>query len=159
MITWNQVLDKWNNGEYPNKKSEDNFFFETSVCTLECNNIYEEKYILNKCLDEMDYDSITYSEYINKSTNIHVTSFQNLSGDAILVIPIPTNEYITIRDFFNLANEEQKYEFWKYAANEIKEFVKINGKCYVSTHGLGIGYFHLRICKKPKYYISNLKYT
>ena len=33
--------------------------------------------------------------------------------------------------------------------------LKKYGKIYVSTHGLGVPYFHLRIDLEPKYYITS----
>jgi hypothetical protein len=42
--------------------------------------------------------------------------------------------------------------FWKKVASEIKKYLKDNDKVYISTHGLGVNYFHLRLDKYPKYY-------
>ena len=32
--------------------------------------------------------------------------------------------------------------------------MKENKKVWISAHGLGVPYFHIRICNKPKYYFS-----
>jgi hypothetical protein len=43
--------------------------------------------------------------------------------------------------------------YWKYVSNIIKNLIKNNkDKYYISTHGLGVHYFHLRISTIPKYY-------
>jgi hypothetical protein len=58
------------------------------------------------------------------------------------------------------ATAEHKKSFWKKAAKLIqKKAYKLesNQKIYVSTHGTGVDYFHLRVDMKPEYYSNNTK--
>ncbi len=48
--------------------------------------------------------------------------------------------------------------FWKQVSQNIINISKTlhkNEKLWISTHGLGIYYLHVRISKKPKYYITS----
>ena len=83
-------------------------------------------------------------------------SFYNLSGDSKLIIPIPKKGkyFTTIKDFIDTASLTQQKQFWKYAAEEIIDTLNHESKIYISTHGLGIPYFHLRLDTRPKYYQS-----
>ena len=85
-------------------------------------------------------------------------SFYNKSKDTLLIIPIPYNEkeYITIKDFIDNAPIIQQKEFWKFASEEIKNILKTEKEIYISTHGLGVSYFHLRLCNSAKYYHTKL---
>jgi len=71
-----------------------------------------------------------------------------------LIIPIPKQgkQFTTIKDFIDTASVTQQKEFWIYTSKIIKETLEKNPKIYISTHGLGVPYFHLRLDTKPKYY-------
>ena len=167
-ITWKEKINQWSNGNYQHyAKSEQfkysntnrRFFYETSCCNRELNNIYEEKYIESNDLEiyrEQNYES--FIKYINSSNNQSkdATVFYNLSKDTLLIIPIPRKNklYVTIKDFMDNASIDQQTGFWKIVAEQIKSiFLETNiNNLYISTHGLGVPYFHLRLCIKPKYY-------
>ena len=74
----------------------------------------------------------------------------------MLVIPIPRKgkNYVTIKDFVDNAPKKQQKEFWKTVSQTIQEQMKIHDKIWVSVHGLGVAYLHVRISRKPKYYFS-----
>ena len=59
-----------------------------------------------------------YSEYFKNSKNRYVVTFPNLSGDIILVCPMPMNgkNYVTLKDFIDNASLTQQKEFWKKVA-------------------------------------------
>ncbi len=161
--TWNKKLEDFENGiilQYP-KNIKTRFYYETSIIKLNSNSPYEERFIQTNSLDNAEYDKDTFSEYFTKENlkiNSHAVSFYNKSGDTLLICPTPykNNKYITIKEFIDLAPKEQQIEFWRFVAANIKEYIKNNGQAYVSTHGNGVSYFHLRICNKPKYYVSDL---
>ena len=115
------------------------------------NNKYKNKFIENNNLNNIKQDYSSFLEYINKSNNKYVTSSKNLSGDTLLIIPMPrkNKDFTTMKDFCDNASITQQKIFWKRVADEIEN---INDKIYVSTHGLGVYYFHLRLDKNPKYY-------
>ena len=108
-------------------------------------------------LDKMKEDYSSFYEYIKKSKNKYVISFNNLSNDTLLIIPTPkkNKKFTTIKDFMDNASEIQQKYFWKYVSKTVKKLIK-DGKTkyWISTHGLGVPYFHLRISLKPKYYVT-----
>ena len=78
----------------------------------------------------------------------------------MLVIPMPVSgkNYATLKDFIDNAPKIQQQEFWKHVAEVAKKFMKKNGKVWISVHGLGVAYTHVRISTIPKYYfVSELK--
>ena len=155
-MKWIDKLNEWNNGNvfsYP-KDIKKRFFYETSFCNKDMNNDYKEVFIENNSLNNLEEDCSNFEKYIKSSKNKYVVSFTNLSGNSILIIPIPkkNKNFTTIKDFVDNASVYHQKQFWKKAVKEIKNTLKNNEKIYVSTHGLGVPYFHLRLDKYPKYY-------
>jgi len=51
------------------------------------------------------------------------------------------------------ASKKHQQEFWKSIAITLEKLLKNNNKNFwVSTHGFGVNYLHVRICNYPKYY-------
>jgi len=155
-MKWIDKLNEWKNGkvlQYP-KNIKSRFFFETFVCDKNMNNNYKEKFIESELLNSLQEDSSQFQKYIELSKNKYVTSFSNISGDSVLIIPIlkKNKNFTTIKDFIDNSCINHQKLFWKRVVKEIKKILKDNDKIYVSTHGLGVPYFHLRLDKNPKYY-------
>lgn len=72
----------------------------------------------------------------------------------MLVVPMPVRgkNYATLRDFIDNATVVQQQEFWKKVAEVARSFMEEKGKVWVSVHGMGVGYTHVRISSSPKYY-------
>lgn len=157
-IIWNDVLKQWSDGkklQYTNNVKL-SFLYETSPIK-NGKEKYKEKFIENKHLDRMKEDHSPFSEYINKSKNKYVISFYNLSRDTLLIIPTPkkNRNYTTIKHFIDNSSETQQKQFWKYVSKCIKKLIKNGNITYwISTHGFGVPYFHLRISSKPKYFVT-----
>lgn len=156
-MLWKDKLRQWKKGiplKYP-LKLKNRFFYETSQLISDTS-IYKEKFIINKKLDKMIQNYLPFIKYINKSKNKYITSFYNLSKTSYLIIPIPKKgkDFTTIKDFIDNASKTQQIEFWKKTSKIITFFLNKKKKIYISTHGLGISYFHLRIDTFPKYYVT-----
>ncbi len=154
-MKWIDKLSSWKNGEeqiYPNKISRP-FFFETFTCDKYLQNIYKEKFIQSSRLN-FKQDFSAFSEQLARSSNRNAIAFYNLSRDAILVIPMPrkNKDFSTMKGFIDYAPLTQQRYFWKLVAATIKRALKTHDQVYVSTHGLGVPYFHLRIDFEPKYF-------
>lgn len=155
--TWKDKINEWCKGiylSYP-KNIKKRFFYETSVCDKNMKKICHQKFIESDELEELNKsDHSSFDEYIDKSNNKYATSFFNLSGDTKLVIPMPckTKLFTTIKDFIDNASKTQQKKFWIKVSEEIYNFLQDNEEVYISTHGLGVPYFHIRLCKIPKYY-------
>ena len=136
------------------------FFYETSICGPEPGlSPFQERFIESPELELIKSQDYTpFIEQIQDGADINqiARSFYNKTGDTLLIIPYPhpTIQYPTIKEFIDQAPRSIQIEFWKFVVDQIKQFISTHGQVYVSTHGLGVSYFHLRLCTYPKYYQS-----
>jgi len=156
-ISWKDILYGWKNGiimKYP-KNINERFLWNTSVLKNNGDIEYKQNFSIDDTLPSIQYEN-DFSEYINKSQNKYVTSFLNLSRDTMLVIPMPrkNKNYVTIKDFIDNASIKQQKEFWKEVANIAIQYMEKNDKAWISTHGHGVAYTHIRISSTPKYYFN-----
>jgi hypothetical protein len=89
-MKWKNIIDNWKNGiilKYP-KHINKRFFYATSVCDKYLKNNYEEIFIENDSLNNLNENMDPFTEYINISKDKYSMSFYNLSKDSKLVIPI-----------------------------------------------------------------------
>jgi len=157
-MLWSEVLQNWDKGivlQYP-KQLKGKFLWNTSVLKNNGNVVYNQSFITNKYLPEKQ-DQTDFQEYITKSKNKYVVAFPNLSKDIMLVIPMPVEgkNYATLKDFIDNASEIQQKEFWKKVSKVAKKCMKEKGKVWISVHGFGVAYTHVRISDQPKYYFDN----
>lgn len=159
-MNWKDILHNWKNGifhTYPKRYegTEKRFQWNTSVLKNNGNTIFKEKYKMNNKLPKkQNYKA--FKEHIKKSNNKYVTTFPNLNGDTILIVPIPRpgKNYATLKDFVDNAPKIQQKEFWKKVAQVSKKQMKKFESVWVSAHGLGVPYLHIRVCSMPKYYFD-----
>lgn len=156
---WKSVLDSMRKGTImitkdaiKNKTAP--FMWRTSAINQKENTVFEQSFTSSKKLPfKQDYTS--FNEHISKaSKHVNVISFPNLSGDTILIVPVPkkNKNFATVMDFARNADEKQQADFWKCVAKEARKSLKHHNKIWISTHGMGVPYLHVRICNKPKYY-------
>lgn len=93
-------------------------------------------------------DRTAYDEHCSGSARVSV--FKNLDGDALLVIPCDKDkDYGHLVSFTASAPKQLQIELWR----EVFAIVKRDAQAaYVSTHGLGVPWLHVRIESTPKYY-------
>lgn len=102
----------------------------------------------------------TYKEYgidtINRSKDI--IHFPNLSKDTLLICPCYNrkyniNSYSHIGSFFQSNNTKQQLNLLKYMFTVYAYILQYrpNKIYYMSTHGKGVAWLHIRIDSKPKY--------
>ena len=157
-MKWKDILEKWYKEplKYPDN-IKNSFFWETKPITNE-KSIFKQKFIQNEYLNNLKQNYSPFQNEINKSKNKYVTSFYNLSGDTLLIVPIPKKgkNFATLKNFIDNASKTQQEYLWKEVSKQIKKLLKKNkGKpLWVSTHGTGVHYLHIRICNKPKYYLT-----
>ncbi|KLL03482.1 MAG: hypothetical protein MRECE_10c011 [Mycoplasmataceae bacterium CE_OT135] len=115
---------------------------------------FEFVVIKSESLDKITQDYSRFQEHFNQSQE-SVVSFFSFSRDT-LVVPIPNEKknYKNLKEFINNAPSEQKNNFWQKVGEEMEEkLLNADGAPrWLSTHGLGVPYLHVRIDKKPKYY-------
>ena len=156
-MKWKDKLLEWKNGiipKHPNLKKS--FFWETSVITKNQDTEYKEKFIENDDLHKMKQNYKSFSKKINQSKNKDVLSFFNLSKTSLLVVPKPRNnkKYTTLKQFMDNATDKQQKKFWKKVVSSVNKMLKTHDKVWVSTHGKGVPYLHIRIDTNPKYYLT-----
>ncbi|MEO0341482.1 MAG: hypothetical protein AAF242_20010 [Bacteroidota bacterium] len=91
------------------------------------------------------------SFFKNKSL---VVDFPNLRGDAHLVVPGPIEghaDYTHLACFLRSATEDQIDQFWQTVGDIFRANINIE-PTWLSTHGLGVAWLHVRIDRYPKYY-------
>lgn len=157
MNNWNSVLEQWSSGnyfKYPSKLNK-KFFWNTSCLTNDGKSKFEQSFKESSELPSKQ-NAKSFRENINKSNNKYATYFPNLGKDTILVVPMPRagKNYATLKDFCDNAPIIQQKEFWKLVAKIAKREMKKHKKIWVSSHGLGVPYLHVRICQSPKYYFE-----
>ena len=155
-MKWLEKLREWENGkvvQYPSEILKP-FYFETSFITNKMTEKYREKFIPDLALSRMQQNYTPFINHIRRSKNRYVTSFMSLSKKSVLVVPIPRKgkKFTTLKDFIDNASQLQQREFWKYAAKTVKKLLRKHKKLWVSTHGSGVPYLHLRIESFPIYY-------
>ena len=162
-MLWSEVLNNWENGipfSYPESlKHKNKFFWNTSSLTENCDSQFSEKFKESRELPNIQSKNAFKDKLIKAEKNgkQHATSFPNLSKDTVLVVPMPRGKcYATLKDFVDNAPKKQQQEFWKLVAKKAKKQAKKFGKVWISTHGLGVPYLHVRIASHPKYYFSKV---
>ena len=132
------------------------FQWNTSVLKNNEKAVFKQTFRVDNKLPQ-EQDKTEFQEYINNSQNKYAVSFLNLSKDTMLVIPMPVTgkNYATLKDFIDNAPEIQQKNFWKRVAEVAKQFMNEKGKVWISVHGLGVSYMHVRISTTPKYYFDN----
>jgi hypothetical protein len=160
-MNWETKIENWLSGDYqtyPQTKLKKRFFYETSPITKDMKEKYQALFIECDSLEQIDEDYSSFNQHIEKAEDQNVTSFYNLSKSAYLIIPIPrkNKQFTTIKDFIDNASERQQKNFWKEVAKSIVMMLEKHDKVWVSTHGLGVPYLHIRIDTNPKYYQSKI---
>jgi hypothetical protein len=169
-IPWSEKLAAWRRGvpqTYPPHRRLP-FLYETSGFADPCAAVYKEEFVECAWLLPRRADAGPFMEHIVRSVDRWATAFDNMSGDTRLVIPMPRQgdgmQFATMKDFVDAASFEHQQHFWRRVALEVERWMQTrsrggNGssreeKVYISTHGHGVAYFHVRICAAPKYYCS-----
>ena len=150
-MKWTDKLQQWSSGQPMQLHSQlESFLWNTTLYDTG-NEPFRECFLEDSSLPQRQ-DFSAFATHIDNSTNKYVTSFWNLSQDTLLVIPMPrkNKNYATLKDFIQNASITQQTYFWKYIASILKN----TNRVYVSTHGFGVPYLHVRISKTPKYYFA-----
>lgn len=152
-MLWKSKLEKLLKSpmKYP-KSIKYNFLWKTS-CVNSLETKFEEEFIREDMLD-VPQDFSPFEEYINSSNDKNVISFPNISGDTFLIVPMPRKgkNFASLKDFIDNASETQQLKFWQEVVKVAKIKLQDWKRVWISTHGLGVSYLHVRISKNPKYY-------
>jgi hypothetical protein len=100
-------------------------------------------------------DPAAFAEHLG-ALGPSVRSFANLSGDARLVVPCPegpAESYVHLAALCRCAALEQRDLLWRVVAEQALAHVEQHAApLWISTSGLGVGWLHVRLDSRPKYY-------
>lgn len=83
-----------------------------------------------------------------------VVSFDNLGGDATLVVPLPQATcavYSHLAAFVRAAPEMQVHALWRRVARTARLAI-MDRTIWLNTAGAGVAWLHVRLDLRPKYY-------
>ena len=143
------------------KKSPfETYFFETPPATQGSLDLTFEFILANAVeLKGASEDTGAFREHFDGCTD-SVTSFPNLGGDALMIVPCPsshraTSDYSSLGAFMSTAREDEVKAFWSRVGSEALNHWRRRRegeKVWMSTSGLGVFWLHLRLDSRPKYY-------
>ncbi|MFK8160999.1 MAG: hypothetical protein AB8H12_00940 [Lewinella sp.] len=163
-LSFAQVIKGW---------QEDASFREFYTATLlkhGGNGSFWEHPRLNKSTADQPYECvITQTDAFSKRTanfgpfiravslGKRISTFPNLSGEALLVVPNQSDEIgFNGRDlisFLQTAPNDLVHDLWKIIGQETAAAIETEAPFqYLSTHGLGVLWLHVRLEQRPKYY-------
>lgn len=104
-------------------------------------------------------DEASFSTHLEQAVHEErfAISFPNLSKDTMLFIPAKLNsdiQYTHLKSFIETGDNTQIVELFRGVASYMLSLGPNPKPTYVSTHGLGVYYLHVRVCDKPKYYLT-----
>jgi len=85
-----------------------------------------------------------------------VIAFSNLGNDAVLVVPLPSDQrpaadYVHLAAFVRRASAEQVHELWRVVGAAMEARLS-DQPVWLSTAGMGVAWLHVRLDSRPKYY-------
>lgn len=129
------------------------FFFETPAVTLDTLGALCEWVLVDGApLLRTHSDDTAFAQHF--ATDALAVTFANLGGDAQLVVPTPRVEaevYVHLANFVRRAPPPQVDYFWQLVGVTCQRALS-NQPLWVSTSGLGVGWLHVRLDARPKYY-------
>lgn len=129
------------------------YFWEVkSVTTNQLDETFEFVLINGRSFARLEPQKSFFRKYFD--TNESIVAFPNLSGDAQLIVPTDIGDdevYTHLAKFIRNAPEEQVEQFWQVVATQYEALIG-DAPRWLSTHGLGVYWLHVRVDTRPKYY-------
>jgi hypothetical protein len=107
-------------------------------------------------LERVRPDAAPFAAQLRRAVGQSVTRFDNLGGDAHLVVPVKAASgdcYTHLAAFVRSAPMAQQQAFWGEVARAVTSRLSDGiSPLWVSTAGLGVSWLHVRLDLRPKYY-------
>jgi hypothetical protein len=134
----------------------DAFFWEHPPLTeSNLRQAYEFVLVNSPQLSSVRADPKPFSrEFHSQAYSQSIIRFENLGGDAELVVPRPLaaeSFYSHFANFLRNAPQEQAHQLFVILAETMKNKIG-HEPIWISTSGLGVYWLHIRLDKRPKYY-------
>jgi hypothetical protein len=161
LLTYREVLEKWQQSDefilffasILQHSPFQGYFWEVKPVTLQLlEETFEFVLIESSSLPKVAAQVSAYQAYFHQDSL--VVSFPNLRKDAMLVVPVPVTEekfYSHLASFMRNVPRDQLLAFWRVVGAEMGKAIGTE-KRWLSTHGLGVYWLHVRIDSRPKYY-------
>lgn len=163
-LSYSTVLDLWQS----NQRFRDHFIallegspfhgyrFETPAITrATIGRSFEFVLIHTPGLAARTTDATAYANYFTDDyTDLGIETFQNLGGDATLIVPSPRTAitaYGHLAAFVRKAPATQVHSMWRVIGNQVQSRVGTK-PLWLSTAGGGFAWLHVRLDSRPKYY-------
>ncbi|WP_101758127.1 hypothetical protein [Oceanicoccus sp. KOV_DT_Chl] len=166
VLSFRQVLQLWQCNpqfcEFYNQLMAavefDAFFWELPALTLaNIDRDFECVLVDSPDLKTVSSDPATFAPYFNSAraeAKNTVVCFDNLGGDARLVVPTPVSadaDYTHLAKFVRAGLASQQRDYWQQLGASIESLLS-EQPLWVSTSGLGVYWLHIRLDQRPKYY-------
>ena len=99
-------------------------------------------------------DAIPFKGHFKKAGDQEVLVFNNLGGDATLIVPAPINNdanYAHFAAFLRTATDSQKDQLFQVIAQTLSNRL-VDKPIWLNTAGGGVDWLHVRLDSRPKYY-------
>ncbi|MFT6130708.1 MAG: hypothetical protein ACJATN_002439 [Neolewinella sp.] len=164
LLTFSQVIEGWRDNAAFRE------FYWATLLKHGGNGCFWEHPCLNRETVDQIYECvITQTDAFSKRTanfrpfaravspGKRISIFPNLSGEALLVVPNqPEDISFNGRDlisFLQTAPTDLIHDLWKSIGQETAKAIAADAPFqYLSTHGLGVLWLHIRLEEQPKYY-------
>ena len=127
------------------------------------NSLVEFRIIKDNYFNTAKQDSLTFGEKFNRlcpTESEEIISFDSLSGN-VLITPCPfsvsgrtTSTHLKV--FMETASQDHKRKLFQMIGNELEKVSQQNPAkgIWLSTHGKGVDWLHIRVCLQPSYYTT-----
>ena len=156
LTTWKDVMKAWKVGKHL-PKINGSVFWETSAIKKGGDVEYNEQTLSASAALPMTLrgDSSPFRKHLDNKTS--PVAFSNLTGSCTLVAPPDTGKNFShLGLFYKNATQDEIRALWKMVAVQIEKKLKQQNVVYVSTHGTGVPWLHVRICESPKYFSTDV---
>ena len=161
-VTYQEVIELWQNDRsfrefcisaLANTPMTAYFWETPPISKSTVNRKFEFVAIDSPKLADIKPDPSNFQEYFASATE-EVTTFPNLSNDALLVVPCPVAKIPActhIASFVRNAANSQQHSLWQTLGRAIAQ--QLNEQpIWVSTSGLDVSWLHVRLDSRPKHY-------
>lgn len=107
--------------------------------------------VYSEAVGDLEPDPSAFAEHLSGFGD--AVAFWNLRRDSRLVAPPETGPYSHLQAFLQYADPHEKAELFEVVAAELRSWwQRTDDPVWLSTHGLGVSWLHVRLDARPKYY-------
>ncbi|MEM9251725.1 MAG: hypothetical protein AAGB29_05185 [Planctomycetota bacterium] len=128
--------------------------FETIAVTRRSAARPFEAVILDSPGLDVSADQSAFQEHFARAGAAEAVTFDNLRGDATLVVPTPVSQdvnYAHLAAFVREASPSQRQAIWRSIGEAMTSRLD-ERPVWLSTAGAGVAWLHVRLDDRPKYY-------